>query len=304
MSIPSAPELSPEPSTPQSHPAEWLTDSNGQVALSIRFKGERLFCEQSPYQTVEVFDTYSCGKMLTIDSMVMCTEWDEAAYHEMIAQVPMLTHPNVKDVLVIGAGDGGTIRELMRHPGVEKVTMVEIDEAVIRASQQFLPVIASGFSDPRLDLRVDDGIKFVSQAADNAYDLIVIDSSDPVGPSEGLFTASFYAEVFRALRPGGVVTVQSESPSFNPKAFTELNHCLKGVFGNDSVHCYLVFIPTYPTGLWSLTYCSKAGPHPLRDFDRAKAEEFAQTQELRYYNADVHQAAFCLPTYIRKMIDG
>jgi spermidine synthase len=294
----------PEPSTPQSNPAEWLTDSNGQIALSIRFKGERLFQEQSPYQTVEVFDTYSCGKMLTIDSMVMCTEWDEAAYHEMIAQVPMLTHPGVKDVLVIGAGDGGTIRELLRHPGVVKVTMVEIDEAVIRASQKFLPGISSAFSDPRLELRVDDGIKFVTNAVADAYDLIVIDSSDPVGPSEGLFTASFYEGVFRALRPGGVVTVQSESPSFNPKAFTELNQCLKQVFGQDSVHCYLVFIPTYPTGLWSLTYCSKQGPHPIRDCDRAKAEQFAQDQGLRYYNADVHQAAFCLPTYIRKMIDG
>ncbi len=291
------------PSTPQSYPAEWLTDSNGHIALSIRFKGERLFQEQSPYQTVEVFDTYSCGKMLTIDSMVMCTEWDEAAYHEMIAQVPMLTHPDIRNVLVIGAGDGGTIRELLRHPGVEKVTMVEIDEAVMRASQEFLPGISSAFSDPRLDLRVDDGIKFVMQATADAYDLIVIDSSDPVGPSEGLFTPSFYEGVFRALRPGGVVTVQSESPSFNPKAFTELNQCLKQVFGSDSVHCYLVFIPTYPTGMWSLTYCSKQGPHPLQDFDRAKADQFAQAHGLRYYNADVHQAAFSLPTYIRQMIN-
>jgi spermidine synthase len=294
----------PEPSTPQSHPNEWLTDSNGQMALSIRFKGERLFQEQSPFQTVEVFDTYSCGKMLTIDNMVMCTEWDEAAYHEMIAQVPMLTHPGVKDVLVIGAGDGGTIRELMRHEHVQKVTMVEIDDAVIRASKQFLPGISSAFGDPRLDLRVDDGIKFVSEAAADSYDLIIIDSSDPVGPSEGLFTKSFYDGVFRALRSGGVITVQSESPSFNPKAFTELNQCLKAVFGQDSVHCYLLFIPTYPTGMWSLTYCSKQGPHPLQDFDRTKATAFTEQHGLRYYNADVHQAAFCLPTYIRKMIEG
>jgi spermidine synthase len=298
MTQPSAPETS----TPQSHPAEWLTDSNGQLALSIRYKDKPLFQEQSPYQTVEVFDTYSCGKMLTIDSMVMCTEWDEAAYHEMIAQVPMLTHPGIKDVLVIGAGDGGSIREILRHDSVQHITMVEIDEAVIRASKQFLPGIASAFNDPRLDLRVDDGIKFVSNAAADSYDLIVIDSSDPVGPSEGLFTKSFYEGVFRALRPGGVITVQSESPSFNPKAFTELNVCLKEVFGPDSVHCYLVHIPTYPTGMWSLTYCSKQGPHPVKDFDRAKAEKFTEAHGLRYYNADIHQAAFCLPTYVRKMI--
>lgn len=295
-------QSTPEPVSPQSHPHEWLTDSNGQIALSVRFRGDRLFQETSLYQTVEVFDTYSCGKMLTIDSMVMCTEWDEAAYHEMIAQVPMLTHPGVKDVLVIGAGDGGTIRELLRHPGVERVTMVEIDEAVVRASKQFLPTLSSAFDNPKLNLLIDDGIKFVHDAADESYDLVIIDSSDPVGPSEGLFTQSFYEDVYRILRQGGVVTVQSESPSFNPKAFTELNQCLKTVFGGDRVHCYLVFIPTYPTGLWSLTYCSKNGPHPLKDFDREKATQFAEANGLRYYNADVHQAAFCLPTYIRKMI--
>ncbi|OUC14826.1 MAG: spermidine synthase [Alkalinema sp. CACIAM 70d] len=294
----------PEPASPQTQPNEWLTDSNGQIALSIRFRGDRLFQEQSPYQTVEVFDTYSCGKMLTIDSMVMCTEWDEAAYHEMITHVPMQTHPTVKDVLVIGAGDGGTIRELMRYSTIETVTMVEIDEAVIRASKEWLPTISSAFGDPRLTLLVDDGIKFVHDATDASYDLIIIDSSDPVGPSEGLFTQSFYEDVHRILRPGGVITVQSESPSFNPKAFTELNACLKQVFGRDRVHCYLVFIPTYPTGLWSLTYCAKGNLHPLQNFDRAQAEQFAENNGLRYYNADVHQAAFCLPTYIRKMTEG
>jgi spermidine synthase len=273
-----------QPASPQQQPNEWLTDSNGELALSIRFKGDRLFQEQSPYQVVEVFDTHSCGKMLTIDSMVMCTEWDEAAYHEMIAHVPMLTHPNIKNVLVIGAGDGGTIRELMRHPGIETVVMVEIDEAVVRASKLFLPTISSAFDNPKVTL-------------------VIIDSSDPVGPSEGLFTKSFYEDVHRILRPGGVITVQSESPSFNPKAFTELNPCLKSVFGEDQVHCYLVFIPTYPTGLWSLTYCSKNGPHPLKNFDAAKSAAFAKEHGLRYYNEDVHTAAFSLPTYIRKMIN-
>jgi spermidine synthase len=291
-----------QPASPQTQPNEWLTDSNGQIALSVRFKGDRLFKEESPYQTVEVFDTHSCGKMLTIDSMVMCTEWDEAAYHEMIAHVPMLTHPSIQDVLVIGAGDGGTIRELMRHPGIKQVTMVEIDEAVVRASKLFLPTISSALEDPKLTLLIDDGIKFVQNANDASYDLVIIDSSDPVGPSEGLFTASFYQEVYRILRPGGLITVQSESPSFNPKAFTELNPCLKGIFGQDQVHCYLVFIPTYPTGLWSLTYCSKDGPHPIADLDRAKSAAFAKENGLRYYNEDVHQAAFCLPTYIRNMI--
>jgi spermidine synthase len=287
----------------QFNPSEWIIDSNGKMALSFHIKGDRLLKEDSPYQTVEVFDTYGNGKILTIDRMVMCTEADEASYHEMLVHVPMQTHPNVKDVLVIGAGDGGTIRELVRYPEIDRITMVEIDEAVVRASKQFLPTISSAFNHPKLNLLIDDGIKFVADAADAAYDLVIIDSSDPVGPSEGLFTRSFYEDVYRCLRPGGVITVQSESPVFNPKAFVELNQCLKQVFGKDRVHCYLVFIPMYPSGMWSLTYCSKQGLHPVQNCDRSLATKFAQEHKLRYYNADVHQAAFCLPSYIKEMID-
>ncbi len=281
---------------------EWVTDGNGNFAISIRLKGERLFHEISPFQTVEVFDTHDRGKMLTIDRMVMCTEADEAAYHEMIAHVPMLANPDVKDVLVIGAGDGGTIRELVRHQGIEQITMVEIDEAVVRASKQFLPSISSALEHPKLNLLIDDGIKFVQNAPENSYDLVIIDSSDPVGPSEGLFTKSFYQDVYRCLRVGGVITIQSESPIFYQKAFKDLNQCLKKVFGNDSVHCYLVFIPMYPTGMWSLTYCSKQGKHPVDNLDCEKATQFVKQHNLRYYNAAIHQGAFALPGFIQEMI--
>jgi spermidine synthase len=269
----------------QFNPSEWVIDSNGKSALSIRIKGDRIFNEESPFQTVEVFDTHDRGKMLTIDRMVM------------------FANSSIKDVLVIGAGDGGTIRELMRHPGIERVTMVEIDEVVVRASKQFLPTISSALDHPKLNLLIDDGIKFVKEAKENAYDLVIIDSSDPVGPSEGLFTQSFYDDVFRCLRPGGVVTIQSESPLFHPDAFVDLNKCLKQVFGTDSVHPYLVFIPMYPTGMWSLTYCSKQGNHPLNNCDREKATQFTLEHGLRYYNPDIHQAAFALPGYIQKMIE-
>jgi spermidine synthase len=287
----------------QFNPSEWVIDSNGKSALSIRIKGDRIFKEESPFQTVEVFDTHDRGKMLTIDRMVMCTESDEANYHEMIVHVPMFANSSIKDVLVIGAGDGGTIRELMRHPGIERVTMVEIDEVVVRASKQFLPTISSALDHPKLNLLIDDGIKFVKEAKENAYDLVIIDSSDPVGPSEGLFTQSFYEDVFRCLRSGGVVTIQSESPLFHPDAFVDLNKCLKQVFGTDSVHPYLVFIPMYPTGMWSLTYCSKQGNHPFNNCDREKAAQFTLEHGLRYYNPDIHQAAFALPGYIQKMIE-
>lgn len=290
------------PDTSQFNQDEWVIDHNNKSALSIRVKGECLFKEQSPFQLVEVFDTYDRGKMLTIDRMVMCTESDEANYHEMIVHVPMFANSSIKDVLVIGAGDGGTIRELMRHPGIEKVTMVEIDEVVVRASKQFLPTISSALEHPKLNLLIDDGIKFVKDAADASYDLVIIDSSDPVGPSEGLFSKSFYEDVYRCLRPGGVVTIQSESPLFHPDAFVDLNKCLKEVFGADFVHPYLVFIPMYPTGMWSLTYCSKQGQHPVNNFDRDSSAQFTKKHNLRYYNPDIHQAAFALPGYIQQKI--
>jgi spermidine synthase len=294
--------MNPETSSPATKPDEWIVDSNGEFAIAMKYQGPALFHEKSPYQTVEVFDTKDFGKLLTIDRMVMCTERDEAAYHEMITHPAVLTHPQIEDVLVIGAGDGGTIRELMRHPGIKNVTMVEIDDAVVRASKQFLPSLSSAFDHPKLKLLIDDGIKFVSNAPDSSYDLIIIDSSDPVGPSEGLFSESFYLDVYRCLREGGLITVQSEAPVFNTSAFVDLNHCLKRVFGKDRVHPLLLFIPTYPTGLWSLTYCSKNGPHPITNFDRDRVTNFVNAHPLRYYNPDLHQAAFCLPTYIQQLI--
>ncbi|MEO1095166.1 MAG: polyamine aminopropyltransferase [Cyanobacteria bacterium J06638_28] len=290
--------------TPRHSRSVWFTDRNENIALSIRHKGDRVFWEKSPYQTVEILDTFEYGKMLTVDSMVMCSEKDEKAYHEMIIHVPMLSQPQVKDVLVIGGGDGGSVRELLKHPQIEAITMVEIDEAVVRASREFLPSLSSGLDDPKLTLMIDDGIEFVKQAEADSYDLIVVDSSDPVGPSEGLFSESFYEDVYRCLRPDGLMTAQSESPRFNQNAFVDLNRCLKTIFGADKVHCYLAFIPTYPTGMWSFSYCSKAGLHPVAKLDRDRAAQFAAKQSLQYYNTDMHQAAFCLPTFIRTLLDG
>ena len=285
----------------QFNPAEWIIDRDGNTALSIRFK-ECLFCQQSLYQTVEVFDTYDRGKMLTLDRIIMCTELDETAYHEMLVHVPMFTDTPIRDVLVIGGGDGGTVRELVRHEQIEHITMVEIDKVVIKAAREFLPNISSAFEHPKLKLLIEDGIKFVRETADETFDLVLVDSSDPVGPAEGLFTQSFYQDVYRCLRPGGLVTVQSESPSFNRKVFVEINQCLQEIFGNEQVHPYLAFIPMYPSGMWSFTCASKQGNHPLHNFNRDRAVQFAQAQNLSYYNADIHQAAFCLPTKIQKAL--
>ena len=281
----------------------WFTDRNENIALSIRHKGDRVFREKSAYQTVEIFDTFEYGKMLTVDNMVMCSEKDENAYHEMIIHVPMLTHPAIRDVLVIGGGDGGSVREILRHLQVETVTMVEIDQVVVKASKEFLPTLSLAFDDPKLNLIIDDGIQYVRNTPDESFDLIVVDSSDPVGPSEGLFSHEFYQQVYRCLRQGGVMTAQSESPRFNQTAFVDLNSCLKQIFSPENVHCYLAFIPTYPTGMWSFAYCSKNGPDPLKDFDSQRSECFAQVHDLQYYNPGIHQAAFYLPTFIKNMLN-
>lgn len=290
--------------TPRHSRSVWFTDRNENIALSIRHRGERVFHEKSPYQTVEIFDTFEYGRMLTVDNMVMCSEKDEKAYHEMIIHVPMVVQPKIKDVLVIGGGDGGSVREILKHSQVESITMVEIDEAVVRASRAYLPSLSSGLDDPKLKLIIGDGIEFVKTSNPEQYDLIVVDSSDPVGPSEGLFSQSFYQDVYRCLRPGGLMTAQSESPRFNQRAFIDLNHCLKAIFGLEQVHCYLAFIPTYPTGMWSFSFGSKQGAHPVQDFNRDRAAQFAQDHSLQYYNADIHTAAFSLPTFIRTLLNG
>ena len=282
----------------------WFTDRDENIALSIRHKGDRIFQEKSPYQLVEIFDTFKYGKMLTVDKMVMCSEKDEAAYHEMIVHVPMLANPGIKNVLVIGGGDGGSVREILRHPQVESVTMVEIDEVVVRASREFLPSLSSSLSDPKLTLIIDDGIEYLKQTPDESFDLIIVDSSDPVGPAQGLFSTSFYKDVYRALKPDGVMSAQSESPRFNQAAFVMLTHCLQDIFAPDNVHTYLAFIQTYPTGMWSFSYCTKNGTHPAAVLDTDKATQFSIDNSLQYYNSDVHQAAFCLPTFIKTMLEG
>ena len=280
----------------------WFTDRDDNIALSIRHKGDRIFREKSPYQLVEIFDTFKYGKMLTVDKMVMCSEKDETAYHEMIIHVPMLARPGAKNALVIGGGDGGSVRELLRHPSIEKVTMVEIDEVVVRASKEYLPTLSSSLNDPKLDLIIGDGIEYLKTTQDETYDFIVIDSSDPVGPSVGLFSKDFYQDVHRCLKPTGMMVAQSESPRFNQHAFIDLNHCLKAIFGPQNVHPYLAFIQTYPTGMWSFTHASKAGSSPIQPSDRESALSFSIKHSLEYYNPNIHQAAFCLPTFIQTML--
>jgi spermidine synthase len=240
--------------------------------------------------------------MLTLDGMVMTSEKDEYVYHEMITHIPTLTHPNPKRALIIGGGDGGTAREMLRHESLEEIVMVEIDEKVIEACKQYLPNIASALDNPRLNLIVDDGIKYVKAAAEGSFDIVIVDSTDPVGPAEGLFSVDFYKEVYRILSEDGIMITQSESPRFNNKVFKEIYEVYRTIFGQDKVHCYLAYIPTYPTGMWSFSYSTKGGSHPTANFDKEKSKAFAEAHDLSYYNEAIHESAFALPNFVKKMI--
>ena len=279
----------------------WFTDKDENQALSLRYTGEVLFRKQSPYQKVSVLETASYGKMLALDNMVMCTEKDESHYHEMIAHPTILAHQNVKNVLVIGGGDGGTVREVLKHQNVERVTMVEIDEEVINASKEHLPTISSELNNPKLNLLIEDGIKFVAAATPNSYDLIIVDGSDPVGPAKGLFTNEFYQNCYNALNDNGVLVAQGESPMFNSKVFVELNHCLKSIFNVNKVDTMLFYVPTYPTGMWSFQIAAKGGVNVKEGLDNS-ADEFIANSNLNYYNKNIHQAAFALPNFVEKLL--
>lgn len=278
----------------------WFTDKDENQAFSLRHTGNMLFNETSPFQQVRVLESNSHGKFLAINNMVMCTERDEFHYHEMIVHPALQAHGNPKNVLVIGGGDGGTIREVFKYP-VEKVVMVEIDDAVVRASKQNLSTMNTEFGNPKLELKIEDGIKYVSEAAPESFDVIIVDGSDPVGPAEGLFTESFYKNCMRSLKSGGVLVTQGESPLFHEKAFTELNACLKKIFQKKNVHTMLFYAPTYPTGMWSLQMAVKGDFSP-KEIDLNKAKIFSKEKRLRYYNEAIHTAAFALPGFVQQML--
>ena len=280
----------------------WFTDKDEDQALSLRFTGEVFFDVQSPFQRVRIIESYKYGKMLALDDMVMTTIKDEFHYHEMISHPSMFTHGNAKNILVIGGGDGGTVREILRHDCVEKVTMVEIDGEVIKACKEHLPQIAAAFDHPKLDLIVDDGIAFIKNAAPETYDIIIVDGSDPVGPAEGLFSVEFYTNCYNALKKNGILVAQGESPKFNDKAFAELNHTLQGIFGTNNAPVSLFFVPTYPTGMWSFQYGLKNVDHPKHVTNESVIDTFVEKEGLRYYNADVHKGSFATPNFVKQLL--
>jgi spermidine synthase len=280
----------------------WFTDKDENQALSLRFTGEVFYDVQSPFQRVRILESYKYGKMLALDDMVMTTIEDEFHYHEMISHPALFALPSTQNVLVIGGGDGGTIREILKHDSIQKVTMVEIDGEVIKACKEHLPTIAASFDHPKLELHVADGIAFIKDAKPESYDLIIVDGSDPVGPAEGLFSVEFYSNCFKALKKDGILVAQGESPKFNQKAFTELNHTLQTIFGEDKAPVSLFFVPTYPTGMWSFQYGLKGDATIAKKLSENEIDSFCKDKNLRYYNSDVHAGSFATPNFVKQLI--
>ena len=282
----------------------WFTDKDEDQALSLRFTGKIFHDVQSPFQRVRILESYKYGKMLALDDMVMTTEKDEFHYHEMISHPAVFMHGNAKNALVIGGGDGGTVRELLRHQNIEEITMVEIDEEVVNACKEHLPSISSEFNNPKLKLIIDDGIEFVKLAKQNIYDLIIVDGSDPIGPAEGLFTVEFYENCYKSLSLNGILIAQGESPKFNQNAFVDLNKTLKVIFGKSNSLVSLFYAPTYPTGMWSFQYAFKGNTTQIDSSQRDQIDVFVSNHQLSYYNYDIHLSSFALPNFVKNKISN
>ncbi|MGB5703289.1 MAG: polyamine aminopropyltransferase [Polyangiales bacterium] len=274
----------------------WYDETFGDhTRLGLRVK-ETLFSKRSAYQEVEVIDTVGFGRVLVIDKVFMTSEYDEFLYHEMLTHPALTTAPSIERVLVIGGGDGGTVREVLRHPEVKQCVMIELDKLVVEAAKEYLPGIGTAWDDPRLDLRFIDGIEYVKESKDEKYDVVLLDGTDPVGPGAVLFDESFYRGCKRMLAEDGVMALQSESPLLMMDIFVETQRKLRSMFAE--VHPYLGPVPLYGTGTWSWTWCSDTG-EPLRP---VKERQEAIVEGSKAYNPELHQAIFALPNYVKRAL--
>lgn len=277
----------------------WFTEMHTHnVKMSIRVD-KQLYTEDSEFQRIDVFQSEEFGRFLTLDGIMMLTEKDEFIYHEMITHVAMASNLDVKKVLVIGAGDGGTIRELTRYKTIERIDMVEIDERVVAVCREYLRKTACRLDDSRVHIYYEDGLKYVRRK-ENEYDLIIVDSTDPFGPGEGLFTSEFYGNCFNALTKNGILVNQHESPYYSDdaRAMQRAHRRIKEFFPVCKV--YQAHIPTYPSGHWLFGYASKTVDPLKADADKWNALGL----ETRYYNTDLHKGCFMIPNYVKELLEN
>lgn len=267
----------------------WFTEKQTK-SFGITAKiNKTLHTEQTEFQKLDMVETEEFGNMLILDGMVMTTQKDEFVYHEMVAHVPLFTHPNPENVLVVGGGDGGVIREVLKHPSVKKATLVEIDGKVIEYSKIYLPEIAGKLEDPRVEVKVDDGFMHIANS-ENEYDVIMVDSTEPVGPAVNLFTKGFYAGISKALKEDGIFVAQTDNPWFTPELITQVQRDVREIF--PITRLYIANIPTYPSGMWTFTIGSKKHD-PLE----VQENRFFDI-ETKYYTKELHKAAFVLPKFV------
>ena len=276
----------------------WFSEFHApDVKHSIRVS-RHLYSGKSEYQQIDIFETPEFGKVLTLDGNVMLTERDEFIYDEMITHVPMSVHPKVRDVLVIGAGDGGVVKELARYESIERIDLVEMDPQVVEACRIYLPENASRLDDSRVHITYDNALRFIRRC-NNRYDLIIVDSNDPFGPSEGYFTKEFYGICFNALREDGIMVNQQGSPFYkhDAEAMQRSHKRIVSTFPISRV--YQAHIPTYAAGYWLFGFASKKY-HPVDDFDAKKWLDLHL--RTRYYTTKLHIGAFYLPAYLEEML--
>ena len=249
---------------------------------------------KSPFQEICVLYSSAFGKILVNDGIIMLTEADEASYHEMIAHIPLCTHAQPEKVLVIGGGDGGTVREIIKHPQVNRVDVCEIDKQVIEVCQRHFPSLAKSFNHDKVHLYFQDGAQFLTTKK-NQYDVIIVDSTDPIGPGTTLFTKKFYQSIFYSLKKDGIAVSQMESIFWHTSFIQNNFRFMKKIFPIAAY--YYTMVPTYPSGMIGFSFCSKKY-HPIKDFI---AERVEGLPELKYYHTDIHKAAFVLPAFTRNI---
>lgn len=270
----------------------WFTEKGEGYGISLRIK-EKIHDEQSPFQHIEIYETETFGRLMTLDGLVMLTSRDNFIYHEMMTHPVLFTHTNPKNVIIVGGGDCGTLREVLKHRQVQKALQVELDERVTRVSEKYFPDLCDANNDPRAAFLFQDAIQWMSEATPNTADVIILDTTDPVGQAARLFSAEFYEDCLRVLRDGGLLVAQSESPLFNVDIIQHIHKAMKEAGADDSKTIHFPQC-TYPSGWWSATMARKG--QKLKGFRETAARK--KTFPTRYYNADIHYACQTLPTYV------
>lgn len=271
----------------------WFTEKQTEnVGITCK-TSTTLHTETTDFQELVLIDTLQFGKMLVLDGAVQTTEFDEFVYHEMITHIPLFTHNNPKKALVVGGGDGGAIREILKHPSIEKAVLVEIDGRVVELCKEHLPTISCALSDSRAEVLIEDGIKYI-QDHKNEFDVIIVDSTDPVGPAVGLFAIDFYKAIYESLKDDGIFVAQTESPFYHQSLIKRVYKDIESVF--PVTRLYLGSIPTYPSGLMCFTMGSKKYD-PLQTNVDDKVDI-----ETKYYTKELHKTVFSLPRFVRDII--